>query len=102
MKLAQLIIGFWLISSLSSAFAGDKQEYINKPFLPTTEQLAPIKLNTATSVELQSLKGIGLSKAEAIIEYRNLHGKFKKVDELINVKGIGASIVSNNQKILSL
>lgn len=50
---------------------------------------AAVDLNTATKAELESVKGIGPSRAEAIIEYRKQHGAFKKVDELGKVKGIG-------------
>lgn len=57
------------------------------PFKPG--QTEPININTATSRELQSLSGIGEVKARAIVDYRNEHGFFASVDELINVKGIG-------------
>ncbi|MBK9664640.1 MAG: helix-hairpin-helix domain-containing protein [Gammaproteobacteria bacterium] len=36
-----------------------------------------------------ALQGVGLKKAEAIVAYRNEHGPFKSVDDLVNVKGIG-------------
>lgn len=48
-----------------------------------------IKLNQATVEELTTLTGIGPSKAEAIITYRDEMGMFKDVDELLNVSGIG-------------
>ena len=48
-----------------------------------------ININTATAGELVKLNGIGESKAAAIIKYRNEHGGFKSVDELVNVSGIG-------------
>lgn len=52
-----------------------------------------VNLNTATLEELQTLSGIGESKALAIIEYREKNGEFKTVDELTNVSGIGESTV---------
>ena len=48
-----------------------------------------INLNTATQADLESLPGIGKSTAQRILEYRQKSGGFKKVEELMNVKGIG-------------
>ena len=48
-----------------------------------------ININTATSEELQTLSGIGEVKAAAIIAYREEHGIFKDISEIMNVSGIG-------------
>lgn len=50
---------------------------------------ATINLNTATQADLESLPGVGPRMAERILEYRQKNGGFKKVEELMNVKGIG-------------
>ena len=49
----------------------------------------PVNLNTATVAQLQELPGIGAKTAERIIEYREKNGPFKKIEQLMNVKGIG-------------
>lgn len=48
-----------------------------------------VNLNTATPEQLQSLPGIGPTSAKDIIEYRKKVGKFNRIEEIINVKGIG-------------
>jgi len=50
---------------------------------------APINLNTATAAQLEGLKGIGPSKAKAIVEQREKNGQFHSVDDLKLVRGIG-------------
>ncbi len=48
-----------------------------------------INLNTATAEELQKLPGIGAVLSQAIVEYREEHGPFQSVEELLQVPGIG-------------
>lgn len=48
-----------------------------------------ININTATAEELETLSGIGPTKAQAIVSYRETNGNFSTVDDLINVSGIG-------------
>lgn len=53
-----------------------------------------IDVNAASAVELALLPGIGPVLAERIVAYRVAHGAFAKLDQLVEVKGIGASIVN--------
>ncbi len=48
-----------------------------------------VNINTASVESLQEVKGIGPKLAAKIVEYRTEHGKFKEVDDLAGVKGIG-------------
>ena len=48
-----------------------------------------VNLNTATAEQLQSLPGIGPATAKGILEYRAKVGKFNRIEEIINVRGIG-------------
>jgi competence protein ComEA len=50
---------------------------------------APINLNTATVAQLETIPGIGKATAERILEYRQKNGGFKKIEDLMNVRGIG-------------
>ena len=56
----------------------------------STLALAAVNINTATKDELDALPGIGPVKAQAIVDYRKAHGPCKSVEELKDVKGIGA------------
>jgi len=62
---------------------------------PTTYSDNKININLASKEQLQTLSGIGPSKADAIIKYREQHGPFKSVDELVNVNGIGQKTLDN-------
>ena len=61
-----------------------------------------ISLNNASLTELQQLNGVGEKKAQAIVQYRQQNGKFKSIDELQNVKGIGPKLLEKNKAKLSL
>lgn len=55
--------------------------------------IGAININKANSAQLQRLNGIGPTKAQEIIKYRKAHNGFRNVDELVNVKGIGAKTI---------
>ncbi len=61
-----------------------------------------LDINTATAEQLTALNGIGEKKAAAIIAYRDEHGGFSSVDELLNVKGIGEKTLENIRKFITV
>ena len=57
-----------------------------------------VDINKASAAQLaKTLNGIGLNKAQAIVEYRRVNGAFSSAESLAAVKGIGASTVANNK-----
>lgn len=64
--------------------------------------MAGVNINTATQAELESLDGIGPTKAQSIINYRKSHGGFKSVDDLKQVDGIGNTTLENLRKNISI
>jgi competence protein ComEA len=56
-----------------------------------------VNVNTADAAAISAeLKGIGLSKAQAIVDYRSEHGAFEAPEELLKVKGIGPRVLEEN------
>lgn len=63
----------------------------------------PLDLNTATANQLAlALNGVGQSKADAIVAYREQNGPFASVDELAKVKGIGPALLDKNRVVLQV
>ncbi len=87
---------------LSSSFALAVE---NKPAQKAAEasQLQQaVNINTADADTLSTLKGIGAKKAEAIIAWREANGGFTSVEQLLEVKGIGVTILDANRDNLRL
>ncbi len=71
-------------------------------FLFSLSLLSSVNINKANLKELKSLPRIGKKKAIAIIEYRKLNGKFKNIEELSRVHGIGKKTVKNLSNLISV
>ena len=66
-------------------------------------QVAVVNLNTADAERLQrELLGIAVAKAQAIVEYREEHGNFASVDELLEAKDIGEASLEKHRDKLSV
>ena len=62
---------------------------------------SPVNINTANAQALsKNIKGVGLKKAQAIVAYREKNGKFKNVEDLKKVKGIGKKLLEKNKNTI--
>ncbi|AWL29923.1 ComEA family DNA-binding protein [Acinetobacter defluvii] len=91
----------------------DPNYYLGKPTLEpnakqtvtmgtTSSSTAKVNVNTADLQQLQQLNGVGAKKAQAILEYRQQNGKFKNIEDLKNVKGIGPKMLEKNRAMIIL
>ncbi|MCZ6827133.1 MAG: ComEA family DNA-binding protein [Gammaproteobacteria bacterium] len=66
---------------------------------PLAALAGPVNINTADAETISNeLQGVGMTKAQAIVEYRENHGPFRSYDDLTLVKGIGARTVEINRE----
>lgn len=102
-KLSSLL--FAVLASMPLAVSAAGTQTQPAPVVETAE-VAPVgkvNLNTADASTLQrELLGIGEVKAQAIVAYRDAHGDFASVDELLEVKGIGEATLEKNRGKLSI
>lgn len=85
--IALLFLSMCLILSFSPAFAG--QPTAADSVKKVAVKQAKVNINKADQVQLVTLPGIGEKTAESIISHRGTNGNFTKVEDLMNVKGIG-------------
>lgn len=85
--LATLVLLFSLMTGFAQADSS-----------PTT----PVNINSADAITLANLDGIGASKAEAIVAYREANGPFATVSDLSKVKGIGTKTIASNAERITV
>jgi len=90
MRRLSFVLGILVTALLAAAPTVAAQEKAEKP-KPSASAPAgtPVNLNTATAAQLETLPGIGARTGQLIVEHRQKNGNFKKVEELMNIKGIG-------------
>ncbi|HAS63138.1 MAG TPA: hypothetical protein DCS35_11565 [Vibrio sp.] len=84
-----------VIFALSAPFAYAAEKAVEDPKYDGIEIV--VNINQASAQEIADLlKGIGLKKAQAIVEYRNQQGPFEQIEDLAKVNGIGEATVAKN------
>jgi comEA protein len=89
MRQLSLVLGSLLILLLAMSAPAAAQDKPAAKAKTAAAPSAPINLNTATVQQLEALPGVGARTAQLIVEHRQKNGGFKKVEELMNIKGIG-------------
>lgn len=75
---------------------------LQDPILAVVDPALQIDINQASLVELEALPGIGPSLAKKIVEYREQHGYFTKVEDLLKVSGIGPAKLEQFQEFVRI
>ena len=71
--------------------------------LPALVWAGPVDINTADAATIaRELQGIGMSRAQAIVAYREKNGAFRSVEDLRKIKGIGAKVLERNRANIKL
>jgi competence protein ComEA len=83
-----MLTGLGLVLALCVCTPAVAQESSPRPAAPAVAAVV-VNLNTASASQLEGLPGIGKATADRIVEYRQKSGGFKKVEELMNIRGIG-------------
>lgn len=102
-RLASLLLAVCTSLSLAVMAAEPSANPSARPAEATRAAHTAVNINQADAATLQrELNGIGAVKAQAIVAYREANGPFASLDELLEVKGIGASTLEKNRARLSL
>lgn len=67
-----------------------------------SSEFKKVNINTASAEELVTIKGLGESKANAIISYRNTNGNFKSIEDIKNVSGIGDALFNKIKELITV
>ncbi len=94
----KLLLVMLLVISSPFSFAAQEEQDPKYKGIEIT-----VNVNQATAQELADLlSGVGLKKAEAIVQYREENGNFKSAGDLVNVKGIGEALLERNRDRIKL
>ena len=94
-----LFLRMLMVCCLAATFMGLPAHAQTAQEMPASS----VNINTADAQTLAArLNGVGLSRAEDIIEYREAYGPFATVEELTSVKGIGKATLEKNRQVITL
>ncbi len=103
-------LSIFLISSAACGFSATSTSAANQSPKPPLKQIEKpvvvtekVNINRASATEIASaLKGIGLKKAQAIVEWRKANGKFTQIEQLMAIKGIAEKTLEKNKLYIQL
>lgn len=91
-----------IVSSFLSSTSLAKAEDVGKTEVSAQASEQKLKINHASFEQLIALKGIGPAKAQAILDYIELHGDLVSLDELLEIRGIGQRLLAKLKLQLTL
>jgi competence protein ComEA len=86
MTRSALVVAIALVFIASPLLA---QRATKPPVAATVVSTEVVNLNSATAAQIASLPGIGPKTADLVVQYRQKNGPFKKIEEIMNVRGVG-------------
>ena len=93
------VVSLLVLSATQQVFSA---EQTIEPAVAAVNISEKININTATNKLLAKIKGIGVKKAQAIIDYRQKNGDFVSLEQLVKVKGIGKGTLKKIEPFLTL
>lgn len=95
------VVLFTMLMALCNLF-GPLPAVAQSPRPPAPARTELINLNTSTAAQLALLPGIGPKTAELIVQYRQKTGGFKKIEEIMNVRGVGEKSFLKIRNLISV
>jgi competence protein ComEA len=89
MNRSALVLAVALVIVLFGSAPADAQRATKPPAPTSAAPVTVVNLNSATAAQIATLPGIGPKTAQLVVEYRQKNGPFKKIEEVMNVKGVG-------------